>query len=236
MFSRSILKYNNAIQNGCKRMIGYNTMQVGASASSTLVRSFSTASTTTTTATKAEQDAYQARVIAPSPQRGRRPNKQRPTKFPQYSNIPRINTEGFHRLANMGFDFYFLDVRDEASYKESHIQGSTNHPIATLEKTSEELHKNVMTFVFGPKDKGFPVGCEAATILNAKGFKSVVVLESSVQELADIGFFYNSEKDLMKGNIKGKPKKRSGDLSKATPLHNIGPLFVVCLSSSALSS
>eukprot|EP01133_Synstelium_polycarpum_P012355 gene12355-14489_t len=142
----------------------------------------------------AKVDPYKGFSI-PSPKRGRRPDKQKSPNYPQYSHIPRLATAGVQRITSMGFDFYLVDVREAAQFAEESIQGSVNHPLATLETSCEPMDRNTMVLVFGTKEKGYPMACEASLKLTAKGFKQVIVVESTVKDMADVGFFYNSTKD-----------------------------------------
>ncbi|EFA75076.1 hypothetical protein PPL_11150 [Heterostelium album PN500] len=160
------------------------------------IKSYSTATSTTTTTTATKEDVYKASVARPSPQRGRRPNKQKSPSFPQYAHIPRLATAGLHRIAMMGFDFYLLDIRPAAEFAAESVVGSVSHPVEHLDKSSEQLDKSSMVLLLGPKEKGYPVACEAALKLQSKGFKSVIVLESSVKELVNAGFFYNAPADI----------------------------------------
>ncbi|GAM24509.1 hypothetical protein SAMD00019534_076840, partial [Acytostelium subglobosum LB1] len=135
----------------------------------------------------------------PSPQRGRRPNKQKSPSFPQYAHIPRLATEGMQRVTEMGFNYYLIDVRPAEQFQQEAVMGSVNFPSAQgfSAETLKALDKSSMVLLMGPKEKGYPAACEAALEFTKQGFKSVIVVESSVKELVDNGFFYSSEKDTL---------------------------------------
>ncbi|EGC31449.1 hypothetical protein DICPUDRAFT_156705 [Dictyostelium purpureum] len=125
----------------------------------------------------------------------RRPDKIRSVYYPEYEGIPRVAAKGFFRITSRGFDYYFLDVRSVENFQKESIVGAVNHPVEKLEESCKDLDKNTLVVVYGEKERGWPQACAGALILQKKGFKNVLALESSIPELVEKGFFYNSEVD-----------------------------------------
>ncbi|KYQ92564.1 hypothetical protein DLAC_11657 [Tieghemostelium lacteum] len=185
-------------------ILSNNTLINNSSKSLLFCKSYTTNTTTTTTTTTITEPIYQnipgvaGPTKKPTPKKvpKRRPGKVRSIEYKQYASIPRLAGKGLFRITKMGFDYYLIDVRDPEQFKTESIIGSVNHPVSTIEQTSEPMDRNTMVLVMGQKERGWVQQCEAALKLQQKGFKNVIVLEVGPQEMVDLGFFYTSEKDF----------------------------------------
>ncbi|KAN0048002.1 hypothetical protein ACTA71_002393 [Dictyostelium dimigraforme] len=193
-----------SIVNNANRVLVNNNGNIRSGIIGSFSNNYSTTTTTTTTVAEPKVIERTPGVAAPNKRATppkvpkRRPDKIRSIKYEQYSGIPRIAAKGFFRITTKGFDYYFLDVRSSENFAKESVVGAVNHPVEKIEESMKELHdKSSLIMVMGEKERGWPQACEAALKLQNNGFKNVIVIEASVQDLVEKGFFYTSEKDFI---------------------------------------
>lgn len=96
-----------------------------------------------------------------------------------FPKVPQINAEDVKKAMDAHEQYFLLDVRTPQEYTKSHIPGSTNVPLDTLENTIEKA--------FPDKDKKMYVYCfsgsrsvQAVAAMVKLGYKNVFDMKSGM--------------------------------------------------------
>ncbi len=88
----------------------------------------------------------------------------------QASSIRLLSTEDLHDMISGDVDFVLLDVRTPQDYKDNHIGGAINIPVADLRTRHNELNKDKTTVLICSSGNRSSLG---ASILEQHGFKGM---------------------------------------------------------------
>jgi len=134
---------------------------------------------------------------------------QPPTFFNQkrwmssYQHIKRVTPREVVFSISKGNAIQILDVRVPEEYSKMRVSGALSFPISTLEKRAENLDKEADTYVHCDKDSHIEPeanveptdSLKAAQSLKNLGFKSVFVVDGTVNDLIKAGFYYYGPKE-----------------------------------------
>ena len=111
------------------------------------------------------------------------PAPQRPSQTIDPPAVPRISVDDFKPL-HAAAEVLIVDVRSEASFREGHIPGAINVPLADIERRVSDLRKKVKSRLIVTYCSCFAehTAAEAASRLYAQGFVNVKALSGGYPE------------------------------------------------------